>query len=187
MDNEPGINDGGMTLIIDREGRRIRSNRRKKASQPGTQLRRQMFLQGVKWCRVCNNWCSLDKMTTKGLCKSHANEQYRLHYANGGKVAIAQRAHARKRGVAPLPKIAQEILMEQFEGKCAYCEKEIATTWEHIIPISKGGQTEPGNIVPACVHCNSSKKNFELAEWLRKKQMSLHLNLFDVLALAEMG
>ena len=186
MIDELGINDAGITLIIDREGRRVRTYRRKKASQPGLQLRKQMFAQSLKWCRICNDWCPLDKMTKNGLCKDHANEEYRLRYANGGKVAIAQRAHARKRGIAPLPKIAQEILMDQFEGKCAYCEKENATTWDHIIPVSKGGKTEPGNIVPACVHCNSSKKNLDLVEWLKKK-MSLHMDLFDILALAEMG
>jgi 5-methylcytosine-specific restriction endonuclease McrA len=128
----------------------------------------------------------VDQVTKNGLCRPHENEQYRDHYARGGKVSIAQRAHARKRGIAPLPLVAQEYLLEQFEGKCAYCGIANATTWDHILPISLGGETEPGNIVPACVACNSSKKNLDLFEWLNKKGMLLRADLLDVLALMEL-
>lgn len=31
-----------------------------------------------------------------------------------------------------------------------------------------GGQTVAGNIVPACISCNSSKKDKPLANWLDK-------------------
>jgi 5-methylcytosine-specific restriction endonuclease McrA len=106
-------------------------------------------------------------------------------YAHGGKAAIAQRVHSRKRDIGPIPARGQEILQEHFGGLCAYCSTRPATTWDHVIPISKGGKTHPGSIVPACMACNSSKKNTNLAAWLTSKQIPLNDNLIDILLLAE--
>ncbi len=40
---------------------------------------------------------------------------------------------------------------------CAYgCGRE-ATQQEHVIPIARGGQHSPGNLVPACWPCNAAK------------------------------
>lgn len=33
-----------------------------------------------------------------------------------------------------------------------------ATTWDHIVPISRGGTNSHDNLQPACRPCNSSKK-----------------------------
>ncbi len=171
-----------MTAIVDRGGRRVRFYQRKKLVGPGTQLRRRMRLSDLKWCRRCAEWLPSASVTKNGLCRPHENEDYRNRYAAGAKNAIAQRVHARKRRTKPVPLIAQEYLLEKFEGRCAYCSKE-ATTWDHIIPITKGGETEPGNIVPACASCNSSKKDRDVDEWIRGRVVN---PLFvDILILQE--
>lgn len=46
-------------------------------------------------------------------------------------------------------------------GKCHYCElqfKPSELTMDHIVPLARGGKSNPGNIVPACKECNSKKK-----------------------------
>lgn len=46
--------------------------------------------------------------------------------------------------------------------RCAYCHKKFPfkqLTQDHIIPLSKGGSHTLANIVPACLSCNSRKKD----------------------------
>lgn len=48
--------------------------------------------------------------------------------------------------------------------QCHYCG-EPAETIDHVIPKSRGGTDEPGNLVPACRRCNASKGTKLLSEW----------------------
>ncbi len=41
--------------------------------------------------------------------------------------------------------------------RCFYCEGALATTIDHFVPLSRGGAHAIGNLVPACLPCNSSK------------------------------
>lgn len=50
-------------------------------------------------------------------------------------------------------------------GHCHYCDKEAKLTLDHVIPLSKGGKHSANNVVPACKHCNSSKRDKTLEEW----------------------
>ncbi|MCA2961237.1 MAG: HNH endonuclease [Silvanigrellales bacterium] len=45
-------------------------------------------------------------------------------------------------------------------GLCSYCGKKFTfkeLTLDHIVPLSRGGTTSPGNVVPACRMCNKGK------------------------------
>lgn len=47
------------------------------------------------------------------------------------------------------------------EGICHYCKRKFPPrelTMDHIVPISRGGKSTKGNIVPCCKECNSRKK-----------------------------
>lgn len=46
-----------------------------------------------------------------------------------------------------------------FNGKCAYCKAQDFLLIEHFIPVSCGGGTTAKNIIPACVTCNTRKRN----------------------------
>ena len=51
---------------------------------------------------------------------------------------------------------------EIAKGICHYCGKEIKPkelTMDHLIPLSKGGRSTRGNIVPSCKECNNRKVN----------------------------
>lgn len=46
-----------------------------------------------------------------------------------------------------------------YEGRCAYCGIQGKMVQEHIVPVSQGGGYTRENIVPACVPCNSKKRD----------------------------
>jgi 5-methylcytosine-specific restriction endonuclease McrA len=48
-------------------------------------------------------------------------------------------------------------LLEKFGGKCALCGTKEKLTRDHVMPLSKGGADDIGNIQPLCVSCNSRK------------------------------
>lgn len=153
------------TRIVDRSGRRVRVYRKQDASRPGQQQRRQMALLGKRWCRRCSDWLDIGLVSRRGLCQPHANEDYRERYAAGAKAIIAPRVHARKRSVEPVRPQDRERVFENFDGVCAYCGKP-ATTVDHVIPVSQGGRSRRGNILPACRSCNSSKGTRSLDDFL---------------------
>ncbi len=50
---------------------------------------------------------------------------------------------------------------KKSDGICYYCQgkfKPADLTMDHIVPISRGGKNNKGNVVPACKECNSKKK-----------------------------
>jgi len=54
------------------------------------------------------------------------------------------------------------------KGICHYCKcptppKEL--TMDHIVPVSRGGRSTKGNVVPACKECNNKKKQLLPMEW----------------------
>ncbi|MFC1885026.1 HNH endonuclease [Thermodesulfobacteriota bacterium] len=54
------------------------------------------------------------------------------------------------------------------KGVCHYCQSHVgmdSLTMDHIVPISRGGKSKKGNLVPACKRCNSKKKYMLPVEW----------------------
>jgi 5-methylcytosine-specific restriction protein A len=53
-------------------------------------------------------------------------------------------------------------------GRCYYCGKSFPSrslTMDHIVPLSRGGKSKKGNVVPACKDCNNKKKYLLPMEW----------------------
>jgi len=50
-----------------------------------------------------------------------------------------------------------EDIIRKYNYRCAYCGKRCYLTQDHIIPLSRGGEHSPDNIVPACSECNGKK------------------------------
>ena len=58
------------------------------------------------------------------------------------------------------------------KGVCYYCQKEFPPkelTMDHIVPISRGGKSNKGNVVPACPSCNANKKLHTPADMVLKE------------------
>jgi 5-methylcytosine-specific restriction endonuclease McrA len=50
---------------------------------------------------------------------------------------------------------------EVAKGICHYCGQEFnpsELTMDHVIPLSRGGRSTKGNVVPCCKECNNKKK-----------------------------
>jgi 5-methylcytosine-specific restriction protein A len=69
---------------------------------------------------------------------------------------------------------AREIRESQWwkrrlaKGVCYYCRQRTPPkelTMDHIVPISRGGKSTKGNVVPACKTCNNAKKQLLPMEW----------------------
>ena len=53
-------------------------------------------------------------------------------------------------------------------GVCHYCGGTFTPdqlTMDHLVPVTRGGKSTPGNVVPACRDCNSRKKYLLPIEW----------------------
>ena len=53
-------------------------------------------------------------------------------------------------------------------GVCHYCGQKVGRknlTMDHVVPLSRGGKSRKGNIVPACKACNNKKKYLLPVEW----------------------
>ncbi len=47
-------------------------------------------------------------------------------------------------------------------GVCHYCNTKVGKeniTMDHVVPLSRGGKSTKGNIVPSCKECNNQKKS----------------------------
>lgn len=60
-------------------------------------------------------------------------------------------------------------LCRRFNDLCAYCGQKKPLTQDHVVPIARGGHHALGNILPACMSCNSSKGARLLVEWRARR------------------
>lgn len=61
----------------------------------------------------------------------------------------------------------------RYGGLCAYCGVRPGTTRDHIIPIARGGSSNIGNILPACLTCNCTKRHMLQVEWRYGRKVPL--------------
>lgn len=57
-------------------------------------------------------------------------------------------------------------------GVCHYCGKRVGAaglTLDHVVPVSRGGTSTKGNVVPACDACNKGKKYLTPAEQILER------------------
>ena len=52
-----------------------------------------------------------------------------------------------------------------YGNRCAYCDGPYEHL-DHVIPLARGGSNWPANLRPACEHCNTSKRDKPLREFL---------------------
>jgi 5-methylcytosine-specific restriction endonuclease McrA len=64
--------------------------------------------------------------------------------------------------------------MKFYGNRCYYCKIETKLTMDHRIPISRGGYGWPSNLVPACLSCNSSKRDKTEKEFLEWKENGIY-------------
>ena len=68
---------------------------------------------------------------------------------------------ARERAKARALRQSQWWKRRRSAGVCHYCGRQVgarALTMDHVVPLSRGGRSNKGNLVPACKECNNKKK-----------------------------
>lgn len=61
-------------------------------------------------------------------------------------------------------------LCERYRYACFYCGSRTALSQDHVVPLARGGRHSIGNIMPACLSCNSSKNAHLIVEWRARKR-----------------
>ena len=64
-----------------------------------------------------------------------------------------------------LSKSLINYIFDRDNGECTYCEMP-GIVVDHVIPVSRGGNNFPSNLVLACVKCNGKKGAKLEIEWL---------------------
>ena len=62
---------------------------------------------------------------------------------------------------------------------CVYCGLTDNLSTDHIMPIVKGGNQDPKNLIKACRSCNSSKNNSFFIDWYGKSKDKRNLRSLD--------
>ena len=60
------------------------------------------------------------------------------------------------------------LLCGVYEGRCAYCKRELPLVPDHAVPLSKGGSNNIENIVPSCAPCNLRKHTMTYEEFVKR-------------------
>ena len=60
------------------------------------------------------------------------------------------------------------MLKNIYGDLCIYCAKNIATTVDHIIPVSRCGANILQNLLPSCKKCNQEKKDSSIYAFCSK-------------------
>ena len=74
---------------------------------------------------------------------------------------------------------AKKKLLAEVKGRCCYCGCKLFkenTTWDHIIPKSKGGTVQFKNMVACCFGCNYMKRVYSVEELRTIMERSLEIS-----------
>lgn len=114
--------------------------------------------------------------------RREADRRYRQ--SSRGRLTALRCKQKRRRLVGTLKITADEIafVFAAFHDRCAYCGAGNDITCDHFVPVSKGGKTVSGNILPACRSCNSSKQASNPTEWCTTEQLDRILPILEIAA-----
>ena len=83
---------------------------------------------------------------------------YRRKWQQENRVHANQLTAARRLKTPPLSKNIIDALLGYYGSDCVYCGGE-ASGFDHLQPLSKGGEHVAENLAPCCQPCNSTKNN----------------------------
>lgn len=135
------------------------------AAGPSKTERRAGALLGLSRCSDCCDWLAASEVL-RGRCRAHRNEAYNRWYEATGGLFQRDRAASRRRDVDAVGPDTTLMLFEATAGLCSYSCGRRATGLDHVIPVARGGKTEPGNMAPACKSCNSAKRDRDPWPWI---------------------
>lgn len=132
-------------------------------------------------CKNCENKYSRDYKKAnkrKSLDSYHRwylrNKEYKAHYNKCYRESnrmVYRLADQRRRELLKVNSciITDKEIIKLLSKPCFYCQDTGRITIDHIVPLSRGGRHSIGNLLPACVSCNSSKRQRFITEWKKAK------------------
>jgi 5-methylcytosine-specific restriction endonuclease McrA len=149
-----------------------------KFSGPGIRLRKCGHVaeaqKGQAWCKLCSSQRAAARFVTfrERLLFSakkwrDSNPEKRI-VSNARRRALVNGAGGR--GVSAIEWETCKLIW----GGCAYCPSMGPLDMDHVVPLSRGGDHDITNVVPACDRCNSSKNKKLLSEWRRPARCYQH-------------
>lgn len=114
-------------------------------------------LDVVSWQKAMTLWCQ-----GKVEIVEHHDKEIRavsFTFRMPAVVRLLRFIRQRKRGRVPF---TRANIYARDLHQCQYCGKSYSTadlTFDHVVPVSRGGRREWENIVTACVPCNRRKAN----------------------------
>lgn len=140
-----------------------------------TERRRAEINATLRVCLACSEPLPLTSKSHRKFCSRkcinvNANRVRRLQRQAGAERYRRRKLSAPGRGVSPEDWLR---LQRRFGGRCAYCGVLAKLTKDHVVPLTRGGQDAIGNILPACLSCNSRKRSRLLVEFRRLQRLAL--------------
>lgn len=78
-----------------------------------------------------------------------------------------------RKKMAERSRVDRKAIFERDGYRCHYCGTDVGPfEVDHVIPLSRGGTSDPGNLVVACRKCNQSKRDKTPAEWIGLEAVS---------------
>lgn len=74
--------------------------------------------------------------------------------------------------------VTRREVWNKTNGVCAYCRSALGSLFhcDHVVPLSKGGTSAVGNLLPSCPGCNVWKSDKSPSEWRRFIERQKELN-----------
>lgn len=94
--------------------------------------------------------------THKAIAKERADAYRRKHPHISRTVKARRRTRETKAG-GSFTVVEWLALCMKYSSRCLCCGRRRKLTADHVIPVSKGGSSNIGNIQPLCKSCNSTK------------------------------
>lgn len=105
-------------------------------------------------CIICST--EFRKFGSAKTCSTECSQQWRLEIRR----EVQNRRRVRRKSVEGSHSVGEWLLVLWIcDNRCAYCGATSRLTKDHVVPISKGGTDYIENILPACLSCNSRKRD----------------------------
>jgi 5-methylcytosine-specific restriction endonuclease McrA len=124
--------------------------------------------------RTLASWSEEDYLLAGELARWIINLQDE-HYRQGTELANAENRLAelaieveKLKNPGARKALPRDVILARDGYKCAYCCATVTVAGahiDHVMPRSRGGGDEPGNLVAACADCNLSKGAKTPQEW----------------------
>lgn len=72
----------------------------------------------------------------------------------------------RKFGQTEKKQVLEFFGLSMESPECVFCGSSDVERWDHLVPISQGGETVLGNMVPACAQCDDAMRELPFDDWM---------------------